>query len=195
MRIGVLALQGDFALHAAALGRAGAEPVEVRKPATLDDVEGLILPGGESTTLLHLMDAWDFQRTIRRFHAEGRPLFGTCAGLIVLAREVEAPRQASLGLIDVTVERNSYGRQRESFEAEAEATLGETGEPLRMVFIRAPRIRRVGPGVEVLARHAGDPVLAREGRVLVASFHPELTGDLAVHRYFCRMAEARPAAV
>jgi 5'-phosphate synthase pdxT subunit len=196
VRIGVLALQGDFALHAAALRRAGAEPAEVRKPAGLDDVEGLILPGGESTTLLHLMDAWDFQPAIRRFHASGRPLFGTCAGLIVLAREVESPRQPSLGLIDVTVERNSYGRQRESFEAEAEeATLGEAGGPLRMVFIRAPRIRRVGPGVEVLARHAGDPVLAREGRVLVASFHPELTEDLAVHRYFCRLAEVRPATV
>lgn len=195
MRIGVLALQGDFALHAAALRSAGAEPAEVRKPAGLDDVEALILPGGESTTLLHLMDAWDFQPAIRRFHASGHPLFGTCAGLIVLAREVESPRQASLGLIDVTVERNSYGRQRESFEAEAPAALGEAAEPLRMVFIRAPRIRRVGPGVEVLARYGDDPVLAREGRVLVASFHPELTGDLAVHRYFCRMAEARSAAV
>ncbi len=195
MRIGVLALQGDFALHAAALRRAGVESAEVRKPAELDDVEGLILPGGESTTLLHLMDARDFQPALRRFHASGRPLFGTCAGLIVLAREVESPRQPSLGLIDVTVERNSYGRQRESFETEAPAALGAAAEPLRMVFIRAPRIRRVGPGVEVLARHGGDPVLAREGGVLVASFHPELTGELAVHRYFCRMAEARPAAV
>jgi 5'-phosphate synthase pdxT subunit len=194
MRVGVLALQGDFALHAAALRRLGVEPVEVRKPGALDDVDGLILPGGESTTLLHLMDAWDFAPGIMAFHASGRPLFGTCAGLIVLAREVESPRQLSLGLIDVTVERNSYGRQRESFEAEAPAAL-DGGGPLRMVFIRAPRIRRVGPGVEVLARHAGDPVLAREGSVLVATFHPELTDDLGVHRYFCRMAEARAAAV
>ena len=162
MRIGVLALQGDFALHAAALRRAGVEPVEVRKPGALDDVDGLILPGGESTTLLHLMDAWDFGPALRAFHASGRPLFGTCAGLILLAREVEGPRQPSLGLIDVTVERNSYGRQRESFEATGRrrgetASAGLGGAPLRMVFIRAPRIRRVGPGVEVLARHGGRP--------------------------------------
>jgi 5'-phosphate synthase pdxT subunit len=111
--------------------------------------------------------------------------------LIVLAREVESPRQASLGLIDVTVERNSYGRQRESFEAETTARLDGAEAPLRMVFIRAPRIRRAGPDVDVLARHAGDPVLARQGAVLVASFHPELTGDLAVHQYFSRMTEAR----
>ena len=198
VRIGVLALQGDFALHAAALRRAGAEPVEVRKPEALADADGLVLPGGESTTLLHLMDAWDFGPALRRFHESGRPVFGTCAGLIVLAREVESPRQASLGLIDVTVERNSYGRQRESFEVlgapEAGAGLDGAG-PLPMIFIRAPRIRRVGPGVEVLARHAGDPVLAREGRVLVATFHPELTDDLTVHRYFCRMVEGRLATV
>ncbi len=198
MRIGVLALQGDFALHAAALRRAGAEPVEVRKPGVLDDVDGLILPGGESTTLLHLMEAGDFRPALRAFHAQGRPLFGTCAGLIVLAREVESPRQPSLGLIDVTVERNSYGRQRESFEAtgEAEARAAlDGGGSLRMVFIRAPRIRRVGPGVDVLLSLTGDPVLAREGPVLVSTFHPELTDDLTVHRYFCRMAEARVATV
>jgi 5'-phosphate synthase pdxT subunit len=165
--------------------------VEIRKPGALDDVEGLILPGGESTTLLRLMEAWDFAPAIRAFHESGRPLFGTCAGLILLAREVEGPRQPSLGLIDVGVERNSYGRQRESFEAETSVDLGDGSEPLRMVFIRAPRIRRAGPGVEVLARHAGDPVLAREGTVLVASFHPELSGDLRVHRYFLQMAEAR----
>jgi 5'-phosphate synthase pdxT subunit len=201
VRIGVLALQGDFALHAAALRRAGADPVEVRKPGALDDVDGLILPGGESTTLLHLMEAGDFGAALRAFHARGRPLFGTCAGLIVLAREVESPRQPSLGLIDVTVERNSYGRQRESFEAVGEA-VGETavpaalgGGPLRMIFIRAPRICRVGPGVDVLLSLGGDPVLAREGAVLATTFHPELTDDLTVHRYFCRMAEARTATV
>ncbi len=198
MRIGVLALQGGFALHAAALRRAGADPVEVRKPGALDDIDGLILPGGESTTLLHLMEAGDFRSALRTFHAQGRPLFGTCAGLIVLAREVESPRQPSLGLIDVTVERNSYGRQRESFEAtgEAEARAAlDGGGSLRMVFIRAPRIRRVGPGVDVLLSLTGDPVLAREGPVLVSTFHPELTDDLTVHRYFCRMAEARVATV
>jgi len=198
VRVGVLALQGGFALHAAALRRAGAEPVEVRKPSALDEVAGLIIPGGESTTLLHLMDAWDFGPAIREFHASGLPIFGTCAGLIVLAREVEGPRQPSLGLIDVTVERNSYGRQRESFEAtgEPEASGGLAGgAALPMVFIRAPRIRRIGPEVEVLARHRGDPVLAREGPVIVATFHPELTDDLTVHRYFCRLVEGRAALV
>jgi 5'-phosphate synthase pdxT subunit len=193
VRVGVLALQGDFGLHAAALARAGATPVEVRRPEGLDAVEALVLPGGESTTLLHLMDAWRFGPAVAAFHRSGRPLFGTCAGLIVLAREVEGPRQPSLGLIDVAVERNSYGRQRESFEAEGTAVL-DGDVPIRMVFIRAPRIRRVGPDVEVLARHGDDPVLARQGSVLVATFHPELTDDLAVHRYFCRMAEARAAA-
>jgi 5'-phosphate synthase pdxT subunit len=193
VRIGVLALQGDFALHAAALRRAGVEAAEVRSPGALEDVDGLVLPGGESTTLLHLMAAAGFEPALRAFHARGRPLFGTCAGLILLAREVENPRQPSLGLIDVTVERNSYGRQRESFEAAAPAGL-EGPRPIPMVFIRAPRIRRVGPGVEVLLRHAGDPVLARQGRVLVAAFHPELTDDLTVHRYFCRMAEGCAAA-
>lgn len=187
MRIGVLALQGDFALHARALEKCGAEAVEVRKPAELDDVEGLIIPGGESTTLLKLMDAWDFVPAIQKFHAGGKPIFGTCAGLIILAREVESPRQVSLGLIDVTVERNAYGRQRESFEASGVATLDAGSTPLEMVFIRAPRIRRVGPSVEVLAEHGGEPVMARQGQVLVATFHPELTDDTSVHRYFCSL--------
>lgn len=192
VRVGVLALQGDFERHGAALARCGATPVEVRKPGELDDVDALVLPGGESTTLLHLMETWRFAPAIEAFHRSGRPLFGTCAGLIVLAREVVHPRQASLGLIDVTVERNSYGRQRESFEAEVRAGLADGGT-LRTVFIRAPRIRRVGPGVEILARHGDDPVLASEGTVLVATFHPELTDDLAVHRHFCRMAAEAPA--
>lgn len=194
--IGVLALQGDFARHATALARAGVEAVEVRKPETLDDVAGLIIPGGESTTLLRLMDAWDFAPAIARFHAAGRPIFGTCAGLIVLAREVESPRQASLGLIDVAVERNAYGRQRESFEAVGVAELEGRAVSLEMVFIRAPRICRLGPRVRSLARHGDDPVMAQEGTVLVATFHPELTDDPTVHRYFARMvAHARGAPV
>src|SRR2546426_9818021 len=187
MRIGVLALQGDFALHARALGQCGRTAGQGRKPAGLEDVAGLIIPGGESTTLLKLMDAWDFAPAIEKFHAGGKPIFGTCAGLIILAREVESPKQFSLGLIDVTVERNAYGRQRESFEASGTVRL-ETGPiQLEMVFIRAPRIRRVGPGVEVLAEHGGEPVMAREGRVLVATFHPELTDSTAGHRYFCEL--------
>ena len=187
MRIGVLALQGDFALHARALEKCGVEAVEVRKPLELDEVDGLIMPGGESTTLLKLMDAWDFVPALEKFHNEGKPIFGTCAGLIILAREVESPKQFSLGLIDVTVERNAYGRQRESFEAHGTAKLDGQATALEMFFIRAPRIRRVGPGVEVLAEYGGEPVMARQDRVLVATFHPELTDNTTVHQYFCDM--------
>jgi len=185
MRIGVLALQGDFGLHARALEKCGVEAVEVRKPPELDEVDGLVMPGGESTTLLKLMDAWNFVPAIEKFHSEGKSIFGTCAGLIILAREVESPKQFSLGLIDVTVERNAYGRQRESFEAHGTAKLDGQAVPLEMFFIRAPRIRRVGPGVEVLAEHGGEPVMARQDRVLVATFHPELTDTTTVHQYFC----------
>jgi 5'-phosphate synthase pdxT subunit len=194
MRIGVLALQGDFALHARTLEKCGVEAVEVRKPVELDGVDGLILPGGESTTLLKLIDAWDFVPALEKFHSAGKPIFGTCAGLIILAREVESPKQFSLGLIDVTVERNAYGRQRESFEASGTVRLDKDPIQLEMVFIRAPRIRRVGPGVEVLAEHGGEPVMARQGRVLVATFHPELTDSTAVHRYFCHLVEKSKAA-
>jgi 5'-phosphate synthase pdxT subunit len=187
MKIGVLALQGDFALHARALGRCGVQVAEVRKPEALDELDGLVMPGGESTTLLKLIDEWRFVPALEKFHAAGKPIFGTCAGLILLARDVENPPQFSLGFIDVGVERNAYGRQRESFAAEGVADLEGERRPLEMVFIRAPRIRRVGPGVMILARHADVPVMAREGPVLVASFHPELTEDPTVHRYFCRM--------
>jgi 5'-phosphate synthase pdxT subunit len=195
MRIGVLALQGDFALHARALGRCGADTVEVRKPDELAGLDGLIIPGGESTTLLKLMDAWGFVPALEKLHAAGTPIFGTCAGLILLAREVENPRQFSLGAIDVTVERNAYGRQRESFEARGTARLDGRPVELDMVFIRAPRIRRLGPGVESLAELRGETVMARQGNVLVATFHPELTDDLSVHRYFCDLVgKARLAA-
>ena len=190
MKIGVLALQGDFALHGQALGRAGVESTEVRKPAELGAVDGLIIPGGESTTLLKLMDVGEFIPALEKFHADGNPIFGTCAGLIVLAREVLNPSQFSLGFMDVTVERNAYGRQRESFEAEGEVTLDSSPRPLKMVFIRAPRIRRVGPEVTRLAVHGGECVMARQGSVLVAAFHPELTDDPTVHGYFARMVEA-----
>jgi len=192
MRIGVLALQGDFAMHARALQKCGAEVVEIRKPEQLADIDGLIMPGGESTTLLKLMDAWGFVPALEKFHGSGKPIFGTCAGLIVAARDVTNPAQLSLGLIDVGVERNGYGRQRESFETRGTATLEGRPVPIEMVFIRAPRIRRVGPGVETLARHGGEAVMARQGSVLVATFHPELTDDPTVHEYFCRMVkEAR----
>jgi 5'-phosphate synthase pdxT subunit len=187
LRIGVLALQGDFQLHRKALERCRAEAVEVRKPEELQDIDGLIIPGGESTTLLKLMDEWNFVPGLQKFHADGRPIFGTCAGLILLASEVEGPRQFSLGFIDATVERNAYGRQRESFEEHGEVMLDGCRVPVEMVYIRAPRIRRIGPGVEVLAARGGEPVMAREGTILVASFHPELTDDPTVHRYFCEM--------
>jgi len=189
VRIGVLALQGDFALHRQALAKCGVQSVEVRKPEQLADVDGLIIPGGESTTLLKLMDAWGFVPALEKFHGADKPIFGTCAGLILLARDVENPRQFSLGFIDVGVERNAYGRQRESFATPGTVRLGTTPTALEMVFIRAPRIRRVGPGVDTLATHGGEPVMAREGNVLVATFHPELTDDPAVHRYFCAIVK------
>jgi 5'-phosphate synthase pdxT subunit len=185
--IGVLALQGDFDLHRKALDRLGLESVEVRLPRQLDQVAGLIMPGGESTTLLKLLDEWEFVPALEKFHAAGKPIMGTCAGLILLAREVEGPRQASLGLIDITAERNAYGRQKESFETEGEADLGEGPRPLKMVFIRAPRIRRMGPDVTPLVMHRGECVMARQGSVLVAAFHPELTDDSTVHGYFGAM--------
>lgn len=193
MKVGVLALQGDFALHVTALRRCGVEAAEVRKPEELEGLDGLVIPGGESTTLLKLMEAWRFVPAIEKFHAARKPIFGTCAGLILLARDVENPRQSSLGLIDVSVERNAYGRQRESFAESGEADL-EGRRPLEMVFIRAPRIRRLGPDVTVLAWRGDEPVMAREGSVLVASFHPELTSDPAVHAYFCRMVQESLAA-
>lgn len=188
MRIGVLALQGDFALHRQALERIGVESAEVRKPSELQAIDGLIIPGGESTTLLKLMEACELAPALEKFRSEAKPIFGTCAGLIVLAREVLNPTQSSLGFIDVTTERNAYGRQKESFETNGEATLGDGGRsPLKMVFIRAPRIRRIGSSVTPLAFHQGECVMAREGSVVVATFHPELTDDPTVHRYVCRM--------
>lgn len=190
MKIGVLALQGDFARHAAALARqSSVEAVEIRKPEQLEGIDGLIIPGGESTTLLKLMDLWGFVPALEKFHGGGKPIFGTCAGLILTAREVTNPAQFSLGFIDVAVERNAYGRQRESFATAGTATLDGKTVPLEMVFIRAPRIRRVGESVQTLASHGGEAVLARQGSVLVATFHPELTDDPTVHAYFVRMVQ------
>jgi len=188
--IGVLALQGDFALHRAALGRIGVPSLEVRRPGQLDQVAGLIMPGGESTTLLKLLDAWEFVPALEKFHAAGKPIFGTCAGLILVAREVENPSQFSLGFIDVAVERNAYGRQKESFETMGSADLGGGDAPLKMVFIRAPRIVRLGSAVMPLARHQDECVMARQGSVLVAAFHPELTDEPTVHRYFANMVSS-----
>ena len=177
--VGVLALQGDFAAHAAVLrGLVGAVR-EVRRCADLEGLRALVLPGGESTALLRLMDGEPWLLALRAFHDGGGALLGTCAGAILLAREV-VPPQASLGLLDLAVERNAYGRQVDSFEADLAAPA--LGGPIRGVFIRAPRFVAIGPTVEVLASLGGAPVLVRQGRVLAASFHPELSGDDRLHR-------------
>ena len=172
MRIGVLALQGNFREHAAMLRRLGADPVEVRKPEQLARLDGLVIPGGESTTFMRLMRLYGLEDAIRRFE---QPVFGTCAGLIVLDRD-------HLRLVDLEVERNAYGRQVASFEADIELAGDE--KPLRGVFIRAPRVGGAGEDVEVLGELDGEPVLLRQGRFLVATFHPELTDDTRVHELF-----------
>ena len=188
--IGVLGLQGDYQAHVGMLERAGAPAQIVKKPEQLDRVQGLVMPGGESTTLIKLMDAYRFWGSLRAFAGAGKPVLGTCAGMILLAEKVLNPPQKSLGLIDVTVERNSYGRQIDSFEGVGTFTGGPTPTELPMVFIRAPRLRLLGQGVESLATCNGDCVMARQGCVVVASFHPELTDDLTVHRYFLDMIGA-----
>jgi pyridoxal 5'-phosphate synthase pdxT subunit len=181
MPVGVLALQGDFAAHAALLQRLGERAREVRRIEELDGLGGLVLPGGESTTLLRLMGAEPWLESLRAFHAGGGALFGTCAGAILLARAVH-PAQPSLGLLDAAVARNAYGRQAESFEARLAAPA--FGDGLPGVFIRAPRFTALGRDVEVLARLGDEPVLVRQGRVLAATFHPEIAGDDRVHRLF-----------
>jgi 5'-phosphate synthase pdxT subunit len=178
-RIAVLALQGDFAAHVRRLAEMGLDSFEARKPADLSGASGLVIPGGESTTLWKFFEGAPWEEAIRDFAATGRPILGTCAGAIVLASEVTNPVQKSLGLIDVSVERNAYGRQADSFVGEVDAP--ELGGPLPAVFIRAPRIRRVGQQVEVLATREGEPVLVAQGNVVAATFHPELTPDTTVH--------------
>ncbi len=190
--VGVLALQGAFREHCKALEAVGLTPVEVRRASQLEGLAGLVIPGGESTTISKLMAAYGLEAPLRDLHAAGAPLFGTCAGMIVLARDAVdgLPDQRYLGLIDIDVRRNAFGRQVASFEAPVLLT-GET-EPVPGVFIRAPWIERAGPGVEVLAEHDGHPVAARQDGVLVTAFHPELTDDTRLHRCFARMvAESR----
>ena len=186
-RIGVLAIQGNYASHAQALTEAGATPVEVRKPAQLSGLDGLVLPGGESTTMLKFLEKHHFFEALQGFCAI-RPVFGTCAGAILLAREVLNPAQRSLGLLDAIVERNAYGRQIDSAIVTAQTTLA--GGPLEMVFIRAPRIVATGASVEVLARRDGFPTLIRQDRILAATFHPELSRDRRVHRLFVEIVAA-----
>lgn len=186
-RIGVLAIQGDYTAHAEALTEAGATPVEVRKREELADLGGLILPGGESTTILKFLERGHLFDELKHF-CSIRPVFGTCAGAILLAREVRNPAQRSLGVLDVVVERNAYGRQIDSSILFSESKL--PGDKLEMVFIRAPRIVETGPGVEVLARRDGKPTMVRQGKLMAATFHPELTTDRRVHKAFVDLVKA-----
>ena len=186
-KVGVLALQGDFAAHGAALERAGAAPVYVRERAQLDEIAGLILPGGESSTMLKLLRSENLFDDLAEFGGR-KPMFGTCAGAILMARDVTHPAQESLGLMDIAVERNAYGRQLDSrvvdLDPSPEFARRTAPGKLEAVFIRAPIIRRAGHGIRVLAEYGGDPVLVEQGRHLVATFHPELGSDVRVHSLF-----------
>ena len=192
MKIGILAVQGDFEAHAAMLATMGVETLEVRTPQDLQGCDGLILPGGESTTQLQFLQEEGLSEAIKKFAAQKKPVFGTCAGAILLATRVKNPPQESLGLLDMTVLRNAYGRQIASDVVSGPSSLKT--EPLEMVFIRAPIIEHVGPGVEVLAEYAGKPALVQKGNIMAASFHPELTNDSTVHARFVKMANGRNGA-
>ncbi|MGB9203991.1 MAG: pyridoxal 5'-phosphate synthase glutaminase subunit PdxT [Terriglobales bacterium] len=183
MKIGVLALQGDFDAHRRRLEELGAEVVLVKKPEQLDDIDGLVIPGGESGTFLKLLGEEGLAK-LKDF-VLAKPAFGTCAGCILLAAEVENPKQAGLGALDITVRRNAYGRQIDSSIREGRFL----NQPIEMVFIRAPKIERVGPGVEVIATEGTDPVLVRKGKTLAATFHPELSDDRRIHQYFLDLIE------
>ena len=181
--VGILAIQGDYAMHAKMLERIAAPWKLVKHASELEEVSGLILPGGESTTMLKFFEGEGMGEAIKRFAGAGQPVFGTCAGAILLAREVSNPPQASLGLLDIAIERNAYGRQVDSSVRKGECP-EIASQPLEMVFIRAPIIRRTGPGVRVLGRCDDLPVLVEQGNLLAATFHPELTQDETLHRYF-----------
>ena len=182
--IGVLALQGDFDAHRQTLNKLGVRTVLVRKPEELDGIDGLVIPGGESSTFLKFLEREGFLGKLQNFVSQ-KPAFGTCAGAILLAKEVVNPSQPSLGVLDIAIQRNAYGRQIDSSIMTAPTKLG--GDPLEMVFIRAPRIERVGAGVQVLAEREDHPVLVREGKILAATFHPELSSDLRIHQLFTQM--------
>jgi 5'-phosphate synthase pdxT subunit len=188
LKVGILALQGDVREHARALDAAGATPVEVKRVSELAEVDGLVLPGGESTTIGKLLDRFELLEPLRRRTAEGLPVYGTCAGMILLADEVigRDPAPHRIGGLDISIERNAYGRQVDSFEADLEVA-GIEGA-FRAVFIRAPAVDRVGDDVEVLANVGGRPVLVRQGNILASSFHPEMTGDDRIHRMFVELA-------
>ena len=185
MKIGVLALQGDFDAHRRRLEELGADVALVRNPEDFAGLDGLVIPGGESSTFLKLLGERTYEELDKFVHS--KPTFGTCAGAIMLAREVENPSQPGLNAIDITIRRNAYGRQIDSTIVDAASKLGE--QPLEMVFIRAPRIEHVGKDVEVLAKRAGHPVLVRQGKVMAATFHPELSDDTRVHAEFLKLVK------
>jgi pyridoxal 5'-phosphate synthase pdxT subunit len=186
MRIGVLAIQGDYEAHKSRLEQLGAEVALVRKPEQLDALDGIVIPGGESSTFLNFLAERGFLEKLRDF-VRTKPAFGTCAGAILLAREVENPPQPSLNALDIRIRRNAYGRQNESSIRQADTGLGD--KPLEMVFIRAPRIMSTGKNVQVLASENGDPVLVRQGRIMAATFHPELSEDTRVHQEFLNLVK------
>jgi 5'-phosphate synthase pdxT subunit len=184
MRVGVLAIQGDYEAHKARLVQLGAEVTLVRKPEQLDAIDAIVIPGGESSTFLNFLEEHGFLKKLKNF-VSTKPTFGTCAGAILLAKQVENPPQQSLGALDIRIRRNAYGRQIDSSIREVATQLN--GGPLEMVFIRAPRIMEAGKSVEVLARERGDPVLVRQGKIMAATFHPELSPDTRVHQEFLKM--------
>ncbi|WP_248929341.1 pyridoxal 5'-phosphate synthase glutaminase subunit PdxT [Paenibacillus hamazuiensis] len=185
MKVGVLALQGAVAEHIRSLEMAGAEGVAIKKVEQLQDIDGIIIPGGESTTIGKLMRRYGFLEALQDYSAQGKPIFGTCAGLIVVAKDIVGQEDAHLGLMDIKVARNAFGRQRESFETDL--AIKGIDENVRAVFIRAPLIVEVGNGVDVLSTYKGEIVAARQNHLLVASFHPELTDDYRMHSYFLQM--------
>ena len=185
MKIGILALQGDAREHKRALAKLGAEPIEVKLPQDLDDVDALIIPGGESTTIGMLMGKYKLDVKIKQKHGEGMPIYGTCAGAILLAKEIIGSKQPKLGLADISIKRNDYGRQIDSFEADL--SIKDIG-PFKGVFIRAPIIKGFYNGTEILSEYKNNPVMMRQDNILITTFHPELTNDTRVHEYFLNMA-------
>lgn len=187
MKIGVLALQGAVAEHLRSLQLAGAEAISIKRTEQLEEIDGLVIPGGESTTIGKLMRKYGFIEAIQQFSQQGKPLFGTCAGLIVLSQRIAGQDQPHLSLMDMTVSRNAFGRQRESFETDLDVV--GIDEPIRAVFIRAPLIQEVGEHVQVLSTYHDEIVTARQGHLLACSFHPELTDDYRLHQYFADMVQ------
>jgi 5'-phosphate synthase pdxT subunit len=182
LKIGVLALQGDFREHICALNKIGVESTEVKTKADLDGIDGLIIPGGESTAIGKLLSKYSLDKAIIKKYKKGMAIYGTCAGAILLAKEIEDSTQPSLGLIDMAIARNAYGRQIDSFEADIHIT--GMKKPFNAIFIRAPIITKIRNGVKIIAKHKSQPVMLRKDKILISTFHPELTDDLRVHEYF-----------